>query len=130
MAANSSIILSNLDFDTLKNTFKAYLKSQDRFNDYDFEGSNMSVLLDILSYNTYHNAFYLNMIGNEMFLDSAQLRDSVVSHAKELNYTPRSFKSAQANVTILAASDDVADRSDRTPLRIRASLSFFPGTYI
>lgn len=114
MAANSSIILSNLDFDTLKNTFKAYLKSQDRFNDYDFEGSNMSVLLDILSYNTYHNAFYLNMIGNEMFLDSAQLRDSVVSHAKELNYTPRSFKSAQANVTILATSDDVADFTKRS----------------
>lgn len=114
MAANSSIILSNLDFDTLKNTFKAYLKSQDRFNDYDFEGSNMSVLLDILSYNTYHNAFYLNMIGNEMFLDSAQLRDSVVSHAKELNYTPRSFKSAQANVTITASSTNPGDFSKRS----------------
>lgn len=114
MAANSSIILSNLDFDTLKNTFKAYLKSQDRFNDYDFEGSNMSVLLDILSYNTYHNAFYLNMIGNEMFMDSAQLRDSVVSHAKELNYTPRSFKSAQANVTIIASSTNPGDFNIRS----------------
>lgn len=114
MAANSSIILSNLDFDTLKNTFKSYLRSQDRFNDYDFEGSNLSVLLDLLSYNTYHNAFYLNMIGNEMFLDSAQLRDSVVSHAKELNYTPRSFKSAQANVTIVASSTDTGDFSKRS----------------
>lgn len=114
MAANSSIILSNLDFDTLKNTFKAYLKSQDRFNDYDFDGSNMSVLLDIMSYNTYHNSFYLNMIGNEMFLDSAQLRDSVVSHAKELNYTPRSFKSAQASVTILAVSTDPGDFAKRS----------------
>ena len=83
--ANSSIILSNLDFDTLKNSFKAYMKSQDRFNDYDFDGANMSVLLDLLAYNTFHNSFYLNMVGNEMFLDSAQLRDSVVSHAKELN---------------------------------------------
>ncbi len=114
MAANSSIILSNLDFDTNKNTLKAYLRSQDKFNDYDFEGSNMSVLLDILSYNTYHNSFYLNMIGNEMFMDSAQLRDSVVSHAKELNYTPRSFKSAQADVTITARSSDPGDFSKRS----------------
>jgi hypothetical protein len=111
MAANSSIILTNIDFDTHKNTLKQYLKSQDRFKDYDFEGSNINVLLDILSYNTFHNAFYLNMIGNEMFMDSAQLRDSVVSHAKELNYTPRSFKSAEANVNISIVSNDVAKRS-------------------
>ena len=105
--ANSSIILSNLDFDTLKNSFKAYMKSQDRFNDYDFDGANMSVLLDLLAYNTFHNSFYLNMVGNEMFLDSAQLRDSVVSHAKELNYVPRSFKSAEAtiNLTIRAPAN-------------------------
>lgn len=109
--ANSSIILSNLDFDTLKNTFKAFMKSQDRFNDYDFDGSNMSVLLDLLAYNTYHNSFYLNMVGNEMFLDSAQLRDSVVSHAKELNYVPRSFKSAQAVVNISVQSNDLSKRS-------------------
>lgn len=109
--ANTSIILSNLDFDTHKNTLKAYLKSQDTFKDYDFEGSNMSVLLDILSYNTYHNAFYLNMIGNEMFMDSAQLRDSVVSHAKELNYTPRSFKSAQATVDMTFLSTDLTKRN-------------------
>lgn len=113
--ANSSIILNNLDFDTLKNTFKAYLRSQDRFNDFDFDGSNMSVLLDIMSYNTFHNAFYLNMIGNEMFLDTAQLRDSVVSHAKELNYTPRSFKSAEANVNIVIESSDSMKRSITVP---------------
>lgn len=101
MATNTSIILSNLDVDTHKNTLAAYLKSQDRFKDYDFDGSNMSVLLEILSLNTFHNAFYLNMIGNEMFLDTAQIRDSVVSHAKELNYTPRSFTSAVANVSIV-----------------------------
>lgn len=115
MAANSSIILTNLDFDTHKNTLKQYLKSQDRFKDYDFEGSNINVLLDILSYNTFHNSFYLNMIGNEMFMDSAQLRDSVVSHAKELNYTPRSFKSAQANVNISVISQDISKRSIAIP---------------
>lgn len=115
MAANSSIILTNIDFDTHKNTLKQYLKSQDRFKDYDFEGSNINVLLDILSYNTFHNAFYLNMIGNEMFMDTAQLRDSVVSHAKELNYTPRSFKSAEANVNITILSSDTSKRSIAIP---------------
>ena len=115
MAANSSLILSNLDFDTLKNTLKQYLRSQDRFNDYDFDGSNMNVLLDILSYNTFHNAFYLNMIGNEMFLDTSVIRDSVVSHAKELNYVPRSFKSAEANVTISVLSTDLSKRSLTMP---------------
>ena len=105
MASNTSINLVNLDFDSLKNQFKTYLKSQDLFKDYDFDGSNMSVLLDILSYNTYLNSFYLNMIGNEMFLDSAQLRESVISRAKELNYLPRSFKSAKANVVISVVTD-------------------------
>jgi hypothetical protein len=109
--ANSSIVLTNLDFDTIKSTFKSYLQSQDRFNDYDFDGSNINVLLDVLAYNTYHNAFYLNMVGNEMFLDSAQLRDSVVSHAKELNYVPQSFRSAQANVNINIVSTDTNKRS-------------------
>ena len=111
MSSNSSIILSNLDFDTLKNTFKAYMKSQDKFNDYDFEGSNINVLLDVLAYNTFHNSFYLNMVGNEMFLDSAQMRDTVVSHAKELNYIPRSFKSAEATVNLSIRSTDVRKRS-------------------
>lgn len=115
MAANSSIILSNIDFDTHKNTLKQYLKSQTRFQDYDFEGSNMNVLLDIMSYNTFHNMFYLNMVGSEMFLDTAQIRDSVMSHAKELNYTPRSFKSAEANVNITITSNDLAKRSIAIP---------------
>lgn len=109
--ANTSLILSNLDFDSQKNTLKQYLKSQDKFKDYDFDGSNMSVLLDILTYNTYLNSFYLNMVGNEQFLDTAQLRDSVVSHAKELNYTPRSFKSAEANVNIQVVSTNLNKRS-------------------
>ena len=83
-----------------------YLKSQDRFADYNFEGSNFNVLLDILALNSYHNAFMTSMAGNEMFLDTAQLRDSVISHAKDLNYTPRSFKSAQANVVISVTTSD------------------------
>ena len=97
--ANNSISLVSLDFDTLKNQLKTYLKSQAQFSDYDFDGSNMSVLLDILTYNSHLNAFYLNMVASEMFLDSAQLRNSVISHAKALNYVPRSPKSARATIT-------------------------------
>ena len=115
MAANSSIVLTNLDFDSMKNTLRSYLRSQDQFQDYDFEGSNMSVLLDILAYNTYHNAFYLNMIGSEMFLDTAVLRDSVVSHAKELNYVPRSFKSAVATVDLEFTDSNLSRRSVTIP---------------
>lgn len=111
MAANSSIVLSNIDFDTHKNTLKQYLRSQTRFQDFDFEGSNMNVLLDVLSYNTFHNMFYLNMVASEMFLDTAQIRDSVVSHAKELNYTPRSFKSAEANVNIVVTTSNTTKRT-------------------
>lgn len=98
--ANSSINLVNLDFATLKSSLRTYLSSQDQFKDYNFDSSAMSMLLDVLSYNTYKNAFYLNMIGAESFLDSAQMKESVYSHAKELNYLPRSYKSAVANVTI------------------------------
>ena len=98
--ANSSINLIDLDFNSLKSSLKAHLSSQAKFQDYDFDGSNMSVLLDVLTYNTYLNTFYMNMVASEMFLDTAQIRDSVVSHAKELNYLPRSFRSATANVNI------------------------------
>ena len=98
--ANSSINLIDLDFNSFKSSLKAHLSSQAKFQDYDFDGSNMSVFLDVLSYNTYLNTFYMNMVASEMFLDTAQIRDSVISHAKELNYMPRSFKSATANVNI------------------------------
>lgn len=102
MAANNSISLVSLDFDTLKANLKQYLSSQSQFQDYNFDGSNINVLLDILSYNSFLNAYYLNLVSNESFLDSAQLRNSVVSHAKSLNYTPRSYKSSAATVNITA----------------------------
>lgn len=113
--ANNSIILSNLDFDRLKNTFKTYMRGQERFQDYDLEGSNINVLLDIMAYNTYMNSFYLNMIGNEMFLDTAQLRDSVISHAKELNYVPGSFTSAKATVALQVISNEPNKKSIFVP---------------
>jgi hypothetical protein len=111
MASNSSIILTQLDFTEYKNSLKAYLKEQDEFKDYDFEGSNLSVMLDVLAYNTYQNAFYLNMVSNEMFLDSAKLRDSVISHAKELNYLPRSFTSAKAQIQLTITPTDANKNS-------------------
>ena len=108
MATNSSRDLTTLDFESIKDNLKEYLKSQDTFQDYDFEASNINVLLDVLAYNTNLNAFYLNMISNEMFLDSALLRDSIVSHAKELNYLPRSFRSAVADVDITVTNPNLS----------------------
>ena len=101
-ASNAEFIVANLEFDSIKSNLKAYLSSQSYFNDYNFDGSNMNVMLDVLSYNTYYNNMYLNHVASEMFLDSAQVRDSVYSHAKKLNYLPTSYRSsvAYANVQI------------------------------
>ena len=98
--ANSALSVANLDFSDIKSNLKTYLRSQTAFKDFDFEGSNLSVLIDILSYNTYMNSYYLNMVAAEGFIDSAQLRDSVVSHAKTLNYLPGSFTSSKAVVDV------------------------------
>lgn len=92
--------ITELDFFAIKEQFKDYLKTQTSFKDYNFEGSNMSILLDILSYNTFQNNFYTNMAISEMFLDTAQLKNSIVSHAKELNYLPKSSKSSKAIVRV------------------------------
>src|SRR6266498_3582203 len=98
--ANSSIDLVSLDFDAQKTALISFLKTQDQFKDYDFEGSNLNLLIDLLTYNTFKNAFYLNMALSEGFIDSAQLEPSVLSHAKELNYLPRSARSAKAVVRV------------------------------
>lgn len=100
MSSNTSLQITDLDFSSIKNNFKTYLKSQDTFKDYNFEGSGLSVLMDILAYNTQYNAYYLNMVGNEMFLDSALQRSSVVSHAKLLNYTPKSASAPLAYINV------------------------------
>ena len=94
--------VTELDFDQIKNNLRTFLKQQSQFQDYDFEGAGLNILLDLLAYNTHYNAYYLNMVVNESFLDTAILRDSVVSHAKMLNYVPFSYTSPKAiiNVTI------------------------------
>jgi len=99
-------IISELDFNQIKNQLKTFLQGQSQFADYDYDGSNMSVLLDILAYNTFQNSFYTNMALGEMFLDSAQLRSSIVSHAKELNYLPRSFRSSTAKISLSFSPSD------------------------
>lgn len=90
--------VTELDFDQIKTNLKSFLKSQNEFTDYDFDGSGLSVLLDILAYNTHYNAYYLNMIANESFLDTALLRNSVVSHAKKFGYVPRSTTASRATI--------------------------------
>ena len=100
MATNSTKRVTELDFDNIKQNLITFLRSQQEFKGYDFTGSSFNVLLDILAYNTHYNAFYLNMVANEMFLDSALLRNSVVSKAKALGYTPRSVIGAQATIDL------------------------------
>jgi len=96
--------VTELDFDTIKLNLKTFLNQQSQFTDYDFEGSGLNVLLDILAYNTHYNAYYLNMVANESFLDTALLRDSVVSHAKALGYVPHSMKAPIATINFLVNS--------------------------
>lgn len=101
---NKRLNVAELDFDAIKSNLKTYLKAQDQFSDYDFEGSALSVLLDVLAYNTHYNGIYTNLAVNEMFLDSASKRSSVVSIAKMLGYTPRSAKCATAVVNLTITS--------------------------
>ena len=93
--------VTELDFDTIKGNLKTFLRQQDQFTDYDFEGSTISTLLDVLAYNTHYNAVYGNVLANEMFLDSADLRNSIVSHAKHVGYTPRSATSPVAFLNVV-----------------------------
>ena len=92
--------VSELDFDQIKSNLKTYLSSQAKFQDYDFEGSAMSTLLDVLAYNTFYNSFNSNMLANEMYLDTAQVRNNIVSHAKSLGYVPRSKSAASATIDV------------------------------
>ena len=92
--------LNNLDFADIKTALKEYMRAQTDFTDYDFEGSAISQILDVLAYNTYYTAFNTNMVVNELFLDSATLRDNVVSLAKQLGYTPKSVTAPEASVSM------------------------------
>ena len=93
--------ISQLDFDGIKDNLKTFLSQQDEFTDYDFEGSGMNVLLDVLAYNTHYLGYNANMLANEMYLDSADQRSSVVSLAKQVGYTPKSAVSSTATIDVV-----------------------------
>ena len=108
MATTKRLTVTELDFDDVKSNLKTFMRNQNEFKDYDFEGSGLSALLDVLAYNTHYLAFNANMLANEMFLDSSQLRSSVVSHAKTLGYTTRSARAAQAVINVYLNTTDTS----------------------
>ena len=111
---------SNLDFDQIKTSIKDYLRANSNFTDYDFEGSNLSTIIDTLAYNTYITSYNANMVTNEVFIDSATLRENVVSLARNIGYVPKSKKSSTANV---AFSVDVSNNTSIT-VTLKAGISF------
>ena len=110
-ASNNALRISELDFDSIKENLKEFLRTHSKFRDFDYEGSNWNALLDVLAYNTHYMGFYLNMVANEMFLDTAQLRDSVLSHAKLMNYVPTSKRGSVAYVDIDVTPHGAEDTS-------------------
>ena len=101
---------TNLDFDQIKTSIKDYLRSNSNFTDYDFEGSTLSTLIDVLAYNTYITSYNANMISNEVFIDSATLRENVVSLARNIGYVPRSKTSSRANISFFVDTTDFTTR--------------------
>ena len=108
---------SNLDFDQIKTSLKDYLKSNSNFTDYDFEGSNLSSILDVLSYNTYITSYNANMVANEVFIDSATLRENVVALARNIGYIPRSRKAAQATISFFIDTSNITPTPSSLTLR-------------
>jgi hypothetical protein len=108
---------SNLDFNQIKTTLKDYLRSNSNFTDYDFEGSNLSTILDLLAYNTYITSYNANMVANEVFIDSATLRENVVSLARNIGYVPRSKKSATATISFFVDTSNITPTPSSLTLR-------------
>ena len=108
---------SNLDFDQIKTTLRDYLRANSNFTDYDFEGSNLSSILDVLAYNTYITSYNANMVANEVFIDSATLRENVVALARNIGYVPRSKKSASATVSFFVDTSNITPTPSSLTLR-------------
>ena len=108
---------SNLDFNQVKTTLKNYLKSHSNFTDYDFEGSNLSTIVDVLAYNTYITSYNANMVSNEVFIDSATLRENVVALARNIGYLPKSRKSSTAYVTFFVDATNITPRPSTITLK-------------
>ena len=121
---------SNLDFDQVKTTLQEYLKSNSNFTDYDFEGSNLSTLLDVLAYNTYITSYNANMITNEVFIDTATLRENIVSLARNIGYVPRPRQAARATVSFFVNTSGINPAPATLTLKkgpVAASSSAFGG---
>ena len=124
MSNTSNTPIERLSFDEIKANLKEYLRGQETFKDYDFEGSALSIVLDLLAYNTHYQAFYANMAANESFLDSAVIRQSVVSLAKHLNYTPRSRKAARLIVDVVMTPGGVEESFTESVIQGKQFLEF------
>ena len=120
---------TNLDFDQIKTSIKSYLRSNSNFTDYDFEGSNLSTIVDVLAYNTYISSYNANMVSNEVFIDSATLRENVVSLARNIGYVPRSRTAARSAITFTVDTTDFATNPTAITLKkgVVASTSAFGG---
>ena len=108
---------TNLDFDQIKESIKSYLRSNSNFTDYDFEGSNLSTIIDVLAYNTYITSYNANMVSNEVFIDSATLRENVVALARNIGYNPRSKKAARATVSFFVDTSNITPTPSSLTLR-------------
>jgi len=108
---------ANLDFDQIKTSIKDYLRSNSNFTDYDFEGSNLSVIVDALAYNTYITSYNANMVANEVFIDSATLRENVVSLARNIGYVPRSKRSSKAKISFFVNTSNFSSLPTQLTLR-------------
>lgn len=97
-------VVSALEFDQIRSSIKTFIKTKSDFKDYDFEGSNMSMLVDILTYNTLYTSYNVNMASNELNLDTAVLRDNVVTIAKRLGYTANSYTSSRVNINVTVSN--------------------------
>ena len=113
----SLINFTNLDFNQIKTTLRDYIQSNSDFSDYDFEGSNLSTILDVLAYNTYITSYNANMISNEVFIDSATLRENVVALARNIGYVPRSKKSSRAEISFFVDMSSVSPTPANLTLR-------------
>lgn len=112
--SNTAFRVTELDFFKIRDNLKNFLRSQSQFADFDFEGSGMAVLLDLLAYNTHYNAYYLNMAANEAFLDTAQIRSNILSHAKAINYVPSSAQGSLSKVNVVVTPSLAENQSAHT----------------
>jgi hypothetical protein len=122
---------TNLDFEGVKSALTEYLKSNSNFTDYDFEGSNLSSIVDLLAYNTYITSYNANMVANEVFIDTATLRENVVALARNIGYTPRSRKAATSSISFFVDTSNITPRPASLTLRkgtVAASNGRFGGT--